>query len=397
MVSVENVTKTYPLYRRPSDRLVESLPFFQVHRHQDFHAVRDVTLHVNQGETFALVGPNGSGKSTLLQMIAGVVQPTSGTISVTGKIAALLELGAGFNPEFTGRENVYLNSELHGLSLAKTTSLFPQIEAFADIGAFIDRPVKEYSSGMYVRLAFATAIHVEPDILVVDEALAVGDVRFANRCIRKLEELKEQGTTILFVSHDLGLVKRLCDRAALLLQGKIDLIGSPSDVVNRYVGLVLDPDSEDKSYGRSNSRHGNGASEIVEARLLSGDGKSCSSFNSGDPVAVDLKILFHQPVENPKIGLLIRNRLGVDVYGTNTRIENIEFGSFQAGDQLKVQFVFPCHLTRQSYSLTVATQNQDGTSQDWRDDLLYFSVTDAKEIAGVVDLCARIEWKKNEN
>lgn len=397
MVSVENVTKTYPLYRRPSDRLVESLPFFQVHRHQDFHAVRDVTLHVNRGETFALVGPNGSGKSTLLQMIAGVIQPTSGTVSVSGKIAALLELGAGFNPEFTGRENVYLNSELQGLNLAKTTSLFPQIEAFADIGAFIDRPVKEYSSGMYVRLAFATAIHVEPDILVVDEALAVGDVRFANRCIRKLEELKEQGTTILFVSHDLGLVKRLCDRAALLLQGKIDLIGSPSDVVNRYVGLVLDPDSANESHEGPNSRHGNRASEILEARLLSSDGKQCTSFNSRDQIVVDLKILFHQAVENPKIGLLIRNRLGVDVYGTNTRVENIEFGSFQVGDQLRVQFVFPCQLTRQSYSLTVATQNQDGTSQDWRDDLLHFSVTDAKEIAGVVDLHAKIEWKKNEN
>ncbi len=330
----------------------------------------------------------------MLQMIAGVIQPTSGSVVTQGKIAALLELGAGFNPEFTGRENVYLNGELQGISPEKITSLFPYIENFADIGAFIDRPMKEYSSGMYVRLAFATAIHVEPEILVVDEALAVGDVRFASRCIRKLEELKEKGTTILFVSHDLGLVKRLCDRAALFIQGRMDMIGIPNDVVNRYVGLVLDPESEEEHAERVGSRHGDGSSEIESVRLLAQYKGEQSAFNRGDHITVEIGIRFLRDVDEPKVGILIRNRLGVDIFGTNTQVEGISLGQLQAGDQITVRFGFPCMLTRQSYSLTVATQNSDGTSQDWRDDLIHFTVHDPRDVAGVVDPGATIEWEK---
>src|SRR5205809_1353439 len=187
-----------------------------------------------------IVGPNGCGKSTLLQLICGILQPTSGRVVASGRVAALLELGAGFNPEFTGRENVYLNGEIMGLSRGEIERALPLIEAFADIGEFLERPVKEYSTGMYVRLAFATAIHVEPEILVVDEALAVGDAIFANRCIKKFEELKQRKVTVLFVSHDLGLVKRLSDRAALMVDGRVAAYGAPSEVVNRYVGMVLE-------------------------------------------------------------------------------------------------------------------------------------------------------------
>src|SRR6478672_8783766 len=185
--------------------------------HSDFWALRDISFTVKKGEVLGLVGPNGCGKSTLLQIVSGILPPTHGRVVTRGRIAALLELGAGFNPEFSGRENVHLNGEIMGLSRAEIDKAMPSIEAFAEIGEFIERPVKEYSSGMYVRLAFSTAIHVDPEILIVDEALAVGDAVFANRCIQKFEELKARKVTVLFVSHDLALVKRLSDRAALLL------------------------------------------------------------------------------------------------------------------------------------------------------------------------------------
>jgi ABC-type polysaccharide/polyol phosphate transport system ATPase subunit len=238
-VLIQNVSKVFHLYRRPSDRIFELLPFGSRRAHSDFWALRDVSLAVERGEILGIVGPNGSGKSTLLQLVCGILRPTSGRVATQGRVAALLELGAGFNPEFTGRENVFMNGEIMGLTPVQIAAAFPRIAAFAEIGDFIDRPVKEYSSGMYVRLAFATAIHVEPEILIVDEALAVGDAIFANRCIQKFEELKDRKVTVLFVSHDLGLVKRLAHRAVLMLEGRVEAEGSPRDVVNRYVGLVV--------------------------------------------------------------------------------------------------------------------------------------------------------------
>src|SRR6201999_400958 len=205
----------------------------------EFWALRDVNIGVERGEILSVIGPNRSGKSTLLQIVSGILDPTRGRVICRGRIAALLELGAGFNPEFTGRENVFLNGEILGIPRREMERVFPAVERFAEIGSFMERPVKEYSSGMYVRLAFSTAIHVDPEILIVDEALAVGDAIFANRCVKKFEELKERKVTVLFVSHDLGLVKRLSDRAALMLDGQVTAYGAPSDVVNRYVGLVL--------------------------------------------------------------------------------------------------------------------------------------------------------------
>src|SRR5579871_408072 len=202
--------------------------------HTEFWALRDIDFTLEKGQTLGLVGPNGCGKSTLLQIVSGILKPTYGRVVTRGRIAALLELGAGFNPEFSGRENVFLNGEIMGLSRAEIARAMPSIEAFAEIGEFMERPVKEYSSGMYVRLAFATAIHVDPDVLIVDEALAVGDAVFANRCVRKFEELRARKVTVLFVSHDLGLVKQLSDRAILLLDGRIEAHGAPSDVINRY-------------------------------------------------------------------------------------------------------------------------------------------------------------------
>jgi ABC-type polysaccharide/polyol phosphate transport system ATPase subunit len=393
VVEVQEVSKTYPLYAKPSDRVLESLPFFSQARHRDFEALRGVSFAVAAGETFALIGPNGSGKSTLLQIIAGIFPPTSGTVKRIGRTAALLELGAGFNPEFTGRENVILHGELHGLDRRQVMARLQEVENFAGIGGFFARPVKEYSTGMYVRLAFSAAIHVDPEILIVDEALAVGDVRFANRCIRKFEDLKQRGTTILFVSHDLGMVKRLADRAALLLNGSIDCIGNPSDVVNRYVGIALAGDVDQAFESSSGVRHGDKKSRIDAIRILDERGAEKRLFSPGEPVIIECDATFIESCDEPMAGLLIRSRLGVDVYGTNTKIEGIHTGTVLAGTQVRIRFRVPCDLTGQEYSVTLATQNSDGTSQDWRDDATSFRVIQPKQLAGVADLRAEVEWR----
>jgi lipopolysaccharide transport system ATP-binding protein len=364
-------------------------------------------LRVEKGEVFAILGPNGSGKSTLLQVISGILQPTSGRVLCSGRVAALLELGAGFNPEFSGRENVYLNGEILGLSRKELDDAFPRIEAFAEIGQFIDRPVKEYSSGMYVRLAFSTAIHVDPEVLIVDEALAVGDAIFASRCVQKFEDLRRKNVTVLLVSHDLGLIKRLADRAAFMLDGKIVMQGAPKDAVNRYVGFVLDREraSKERSAGllaesgssissKSSFRHGDGASRVLEVHILNAIGEICHAFRPGEAIILRVRAAFHQPVSNPVVGILIRNRIGMDIFGTNSRLEHAELGDFEAGEEIEVEFELDCLLSRQEYTVTVAVQYWNGLSQDWLDDVLDFRVEDTKDVAGVLNLNTRVRHRK---
>jgi ABC-type polysaccharide/polyol phosphate transport system ATPase subunit len=376
LIQVQNVSKLYRLYRRPFDRIREILPFQTRAFHTDFWALRDINFSVEKGETLGIMGPNGCGKSTLLQIICGILQPTTGRVVARGRVAALLELGAGFNPEFSGRENVLLNGEIMGLGRAAIERALPAIEAFAEIGEFIERPVKEYSTGMYVRLAFATAIHVDPDILVVDEALAVGDAVFANRCVRKFHELRERKVTVLFVSHDLGLVKQLSDRAILLSGGRIVVEGQPPAVVNRYVGMVLDRERRGDEAPRlpgelpGRIRHGDRSSEIVGFDLINDAGRVCSAVRAGEMMTVRVRSRFYEERCDPMVGILIRTRIGMEVYGTNTRLEGLHLGSYRPGDELEVDFRFPCRLTPQQYTLTAATQNPDGTSHDWLDDAI---------------------------
>ncbi len=398
MLQVQNVSKVYRLYRRPADRLLELIPFSN-RAPKEFWALRDVSLTVERGEVLGVIGPNGSGKSTLLQIVSGILEPTRGRVISRGRIAALLELGAGFNPEFSGRENVFLNGEILGIARSDMERVFPDIERFAEIGSFMDRPVKEYSTGMYVRLAFSTAIHVDPEILIVDEALAVGDAIFANRCIKKFVELKERKVTVLFVSHDLGLVKRLSDRAALMIDGRVAAYGSPSEVVNRYVGLVLErqeseqPASSLPKKGAS-FRHGDGSSEILSADLMNTRGESTRNLEPHETVRIRVRAAARRDLEDPVVGVLIRNRLGIDVFGTNTRIEGIDLGSIGAGQIFEVDFTFDCLLTRQDYTLTVATQHREGYSQDWLDDVLSFSVTDARDVAGLANFKTKVDFRR---
>jgi len=247
-----------------------------------------------------------------------------------------------------------------------------------------------------VRLAFATAIHVDPEILIVDEALAVGDAVFANRCVRKFEELRARKITVLFVSHDLGLVKQLSDRCILLLNGRIEAQGAPSDVINRYIGLVLEKQQatqEKRQRFETTFRHGDGVSEILGVDLLNAEGDPVTSVGGGETITVRVRSRFHHPACDPMVGILIRNRIGMDVYGTNTRIEKKDLGSYQPGDELEVDFHFGCWLTPQQYTLTVATQSPDGSSHDWLDDVIPFEVVDSRVAAGVANLRAEIEWR----
>ncbi|MCL4783630.1 MAG: ABC transporter ATP-binding protein [Bryobacterales bacterium] len=400
VIELQDISKTYPLYRRPMDRLLEILPGASGRRHADFHALRSISLTVERGEVAAFVGPNGSGKSTLLQIVCGVMQPSTGRVLTRGRIASLLELGAGFNPELTGAENVRINAEVMGLSRKEIAAAFPHIEAFAGIGEFIHRPVKEYSSGMYVRLAFSTAIHVDPEILVVDEALAVGDAVFSNRCIRKFEEFRAKGVTILFVSHDLGLVKQLADRAWFLHRGELMASGDPGDVVNRYIGMVLAPENAAEALApepegaRTHSfRHGDGKSVIGRVEMLDDAGNATRLVRAGERVRVRVTIRYQRDAEEPMVGILIRNRNGIDVFGINTRVAGAAMTPVKAGDALQCEFKFVCRLPRNEYTITVASQNPDGSSQDWRDDLFSFSVANPRDIAGLVELETEISHR----
>jgi len=405
VISVQNVSKVYHLYQHPFHRVLGALALSR-RRKAEFWALRNINLRVEKGEVFALLGPNGSGKSTLLQIISGILQPTSGRVHCSGRIAALLELGAGFNPEFSGRENVYLNGEILGLSRKELEAAFPRIEAFAEIGQFIDRPVKEYSSGMYVRLAFSTAIHVDPEVLIVDEALAVGDAIFASRCVQKFDELRRKNVTVFLVSHDLGLIKRLADRAAFMLDGRIVMQGSPKDAVNQYVGFVLDRERAGKDRGaeelpagtsvarNSSFRHGDGASRITDVHILDAAGEPCRTFRPGESMLLRIRAEFQRDVSNPVIGILIRNRIGMDIFGTNTRVEHVELGDYEAGDVLEIEFQMDCLLSRQEYTVTVAVQYWNGLSQDWLDDVIEFRVEDTKDVAGVLNLNTRVRHQK---
>ena len=408
MLVANNISKRYQIYRQPVDRLKEALWFGRRSLHEDFWALRDVSFEVRPGDTMGIVGANGSGKSTLLQILCGIIEPTTGRVSREGRVAALLELGAGFNPEFSGRENVFINGEIMGLSRPEIERAMPSIERFAGIGNFIERPVKTYSSGMYVRLAFSTAIHVEPDILVVDEALAVGDAVFANRCVRKFKELQAAGVTIVFVSHDLGLVKQICNRAIFLSGGEIVEQGDPSTVMNRYVGTVLEGqkafDSESNRIAGAPSgaegkldfsnRHGDRIAEVIEVELLDAEGRPSRAAAAGDPLCVRVVSKFHAEQPSPMVGMLIRTRNGLDVFGTNTSIENADIGPCAAGDEVAVEFRFECWLTPGEYTLTVATQYAQGYSHDWLDDVITFHVVDTRSLAGVANLHPTVKCTK---
>jgi lipopolysaccharide transport system ATP-binding protein len=404
---VEKVSKQYRIYERPGDRLKESLSRGRLRRHKEFWALRDVDFEIEAGTTVGIVGPNGCGKSTLLQIISGTLAPTHGDVWHEGRIAALLELGAGFDSEFTGVENVYMNAGLLGLSRRETDALFPAIERFAEIGPFLYQPVKTYSSGMYVRLAFAIAASVEPDILIIDEALAVGDAVFQHRCLRRINELHERGATVLFVSHDAAAVRALCSRAILLRSGTIIADGKPAEVLNVYQKIVMEreqaydaesialdstaPSRLDESLGPLSYayRHGDGSAEILGAELTDASQTRVEIVESGEPLTLRLVVRFNQDVDDPVIGFLFRNSHGIHAYGTNTKEQQIEFGAVRSGEIIEVSFAFDCWLGVDQYTISLAVHSREGQAYDWLDAALFLKVTSLTLTEGIANLNAR--------
>lgn len=371
IIRTSKVSKCFRIYRRPSDHVRELLSFGRRRFHEPFWAVKDVDLAVERGSCLGIIGENGSGKSTLLRLIAGVIRPTSGGVAVEGRVSALLELGAGFNPEFTGRENIFLNAAILGFTDAQTRERIPSIEKFAEIGEFIDRPVKTYSSGMFVRLAFAVAIHMDPDILIVDEALSVGDYYFQQRCMRRIIQMKSRGVTIVFVSHDLDAVRTLADRVIWMEHGAVSLEGKTSEVVSKYLAamvgrgrkevmeeeaigkplaaatadLDLSPEALSKipsflsGIPNIDHRYGNGKARIEGIGVFGAEGNFAGSAAQGDRVCVRISVEFLGEVKDPNVGFMMRNRLGQDVTGTNVLFEGQRLPSAKAGDRLSVDFV----------------------------------------------------------
>lgn len=406
---VENISKQYRIYAKPGDRLKESLTRGRMKRHREFWALKDISFEIEKGTTTGIIGPNGSGKSTLLQIITGTLEPTHGSVSYDGRIAALLELGAGFDPEFTGIENIFMNASLMGFSRRDTEKLLPDIERFAEIGDFIHQPVKTYSSGMYVRLAFSIAISVEPNILIIDEALAVGDGVFQHRCLRRMQELQERGTTILFVSHDLAAVRALCSRAILLNGGRLVKDGKSADVLNRYQQIIM---ARERAYEESSTsfsgadktaaadnelpplryvyRHGDGRAEILGAELIDPTGRCVQIVESREPLMLRLSVRANQDLDDLVIGFLIKNRYGIHVYGTNTNERQIELGAIARGEILELSFEFECSLGIDEYSISLAAHSAAGESYDWLDGVIFFRVTSLGHWEGVANLNAKV-------
>jgi lipopolysaccharide transport system ATP-binding protein len=442
VIDVRDVSKRYEIYAKPADRLKQMIASGarrlsgggEARYFREFWALHGVSLHVERGECVALIGRNGSGKSTLLQIIAGTVSPTSGSVAVDGRVAALLELGSGFNPEFTGLENVYLNASLLGLSRQDTDARLDAILAFADIGDFVHQPVKTYSSGMTVRLAFAVQAQIEPDVLIVDEALAVGDARFQAKCFARLKSLRERGTSILLVTHSTEQVVTHCDRAILIDKGhKLD-DGEPRPVVNRYLDLLygrekiaelphsvehagdasvneqlagFDPGFGERSepmfaqrpaYNPYEHRWGDGRAELMDFALFTGDTAFPSSIRTGDPLSLYVRFRFNDKIMHPVLGVTLKTKEGLTVYGTNTEMAIMEeaFHDGEAGRSGIALCQFALKCAPGDYFLSVGLASRDGSGEavphDRRYDAIHICVEADAPFIGVADLGARMTF-----
>ncbi|BAF70504.1 ABC transporter ATP-binding protein [Nitratiruptor sp. SB155-2] len=374
---MRNLTKIYKLYKKPSDRLVEI--FFKTKKHRLFYANKDISFDLHQGETLGIIGVNGAGKSTLLKQIAGVISPTSGEIRSFGRITALLELGTGFNPEFSGRENIYLNGMLIGLSKAEIGEKLQSIIDFSELESFIDEPLKTYSSGMVMRLAFSIAIHSDPSILIVDEALSVGDAHFSAKCTKALKELKEKKLSIIYVSHDLNSLKLLCDRLILLHKGEIAYEGDPESVINKYNFLIAKLNQEEMITDSCNA-FGTMEAKITKVTVKGLDSGS-STVTSGETTHIDITIEAKEPIKDKTVGVLIRDRFGQDIFGTNTALYN-KTVTLQPDKTCNVRFTLPMNIAPGKYTISVAL-HQDKTHLDecihWIDRACEFEVAGFKE------------------
>jgi lipopolysaccharide transport system ATP-binding protein len=412
-VAVNHLSKSYQIYEQPRDRLAQmlmprlrravGLPPRKYYR--DFWAVRDISLSVHKGETVGIVGRNGSGKSTLLQMIAGTLAPTSGSIRVDGRVAALLELGSGFSPEFTGRENVVTNATVMGLTAREIASRMDAIAAFADIGEFLDQPVKTYSSGMLLRLAFAVQAQITPEVLIVDEALAVGDARFQAKCFDRLRQLKANGTSILLVTHSTEQIVTHCDRAVLFGRERLrhTLAGDAAARSNvdgtptlSSLSLTSDTFATRRGYNPHEYRWGDGAATILDFSLAANGVADPATIAVGDEVRIDVAIRFERALVGPIIGAALKSKDGVTIFGTNSEMLAVPVlrNAGVPGEVLVVRLTFQCRLGAGDYflSLGVATREADTVvPHDRRYDAIHLQVVPDARFFGLADMALRME------
>ncbi len=432
-IKVEGLGKCYHLYEKPLARVIDLISPGPAKRFQPFWALRNASFEIEAGQTVGIIGRNGSGKSTLLEIISNTLQLSEGKVQINGRIAALLELGAGFNPDFTGRENVYMNAAIMGIDRAVIDEKFSEIETFANIGDYINHPVSTYSSGMYVRLAFATSIHMDPDILIVDEALAVGDIRFQRKCFREFERFKREGKTILFVTHAVELVRSYCDSAIFLHQGEIRCQGKPRDVVHNYLDMLFGSEESSstgsgdkgsdsgqgatsmaqsavpeqaghelnsdvridgarlrKSYNPSEYRWGEQQAQIIDYLLESGGEIDPVVLQQGAKIKLTMRVYFHQTLEELIYGITIKTLDGTTVYGANTRERGIQLSTRSKGEIADISFTLENNLVQGSYfvSLGVAQHNDsvDNLALDRRYDLFSIAVDGELRDFGLANL-----------
>lgn len=431
-IEVRDVTKIYRLYERPIDRLKESLSLTHKEYHKDFFALNSLSFSVEKGQTVGIIGTNGSGKSTILKIITGVLTPTTGTVDVDGKISALLELGAGFNMDYTGIENIYMNGTMMGYTKKEMDEKLQEILDFADIGDFVYQPVKTYSSGMFVRLAFALAINVEPEILIVDEALSVGDVFFQAKCYRRMEEIRKSGTTILMVTHDMGSIIKYCDKVVLLNKGEFIAEGEPGRMVDLYKKILANqmdslnealendfsggisasgPGNEGNdaaaktvkisglmkekiTINASRTEYGDGRAEIFDLGLFDEKGNLTNLLLKGEMFTIRERIRFNAPLANPIFTYTIKDKKGADLSGTNTMYEGTEVKPVEPGDVYDVSFTQKMTLQGGEYLLSMSCTGFEGEEHVVYHrlyDVANITVISNKNTVGVYDMESQVE------
>ena len=426
-ISVQGVSKIYKLYDKPIDRLKEAVSLTHKSYHRDFFALSDISFDVKKGETVGIIGTNGSGKSTILKIITGVLSPTTGTAEVSGNISALLELGAGFNSEYTGLENIYMNGTMMGFSREEMQRRMDDILRFADIGDFVNQPVKTYSSGMFVRLAFALAINVDPEILIVDEALSVGDVFFQAKCYRRMEEMMKNGTTILMVSHDMGSIIKYCDKVVLLNRGHFVAQGEAGKMVDLYkkilanqtdelaealieqkkeaLGLPVGEVHTDKSMKeRMNlnpevQEYGDGRASFEDFGTLDARGNVTNLLLKGEMFTIRERIRFHAPIEMPIFTYTLRDKKGTDITGTNTMFEGADIKPVKDGDVYTVSFRQKMNLEGGEYLLSMSCtgyENGEHVVYHRLYNVLSLTVISNKNTVGYYDMDSEVEAVREE-
>lgn len=399
-IEVKDVVKIYKLYNKPRDRVKEAFGFGKKQQTKLHYALNGVSLKIAKGETVGIIGTNGSGKSTILKIITGVLNPTSGEVHVDGRISALLELGAGFNMEYNGIENVYLNGTMMGFSEKEIEEKLPSILEFADIGDYVYQPVKTYSSGMFVRLAFAVAINIEPEILIVDEALSVGDVFFQAKCYRKFEEFKEQGKTIVFVSHDLSSISKYCDRVFLLNQGNLLGEGKPKAMIDAYKRVLVgqyedagEEKAEAEAENPSALEYGNGQAQILEYYMTDDRGVRTCAIIKGSEFTIHMKVKFTEKIPAPIFAFSIKNVLGVEITGTNTMIEKAFLEGVEPGQVKEITFTQKMSLQGGEYLLSLGVTGYRGETFEVYHrlyDILNISVVSDKNTVGYYDMDSKV-------